>query len=46
MAAIEQVYDLVVLGPALTFGWLAASPIAERLKAPAPYQETVACTTN
>lgn len=36
----------ITLGPALTFGWIAASHIAERLQAPATHQETTACTTN
>jgi len=36
----------ITLGPALTFGWIAASHIAERLQAPTPHQETTACTTN
>ncbi|QHG65687.1 FAD-dependent oxidoreductase [Pseudomonas putida] len=36
----------ITLGPALTFGWIAASHIAERLQAPATHQEQPACTTN
>ncbi|WP_085679907.1 MULTISPECIES: FAD-dependent oxidoreductase [unclassified Pseudomonas] len=36
----------ITLGPALTFGWLAASHIAERLQAPATHLEQPACTTN
>ncbi|MBO9550372.1 FAD-dependent oxidoreductase [Pseudomonas sp.] len=36
----------ITLGPALTFGWIAASHIAERLQAPATHQEIPACTTN
>jgi succinate dehydrogenase/fumarate reductase flavoprotein subunit len=36
----------ITLGPALTFGWIAASHIAERLQAPASHQEKPACTTN
>ena len=36
----------ITLGPALTFGWIAASHIAERLQAPASHQENPACTTN
>ncbi|MGJ7550809.1 FAD-dependent oxidoreductase [Pseudomonas alloputida] len=36
----------ITLGPALTFGWIAASHIAERLQAPATQQEQPACTTN
>jgi len=36
----------ITLGPALTFGWIAASHIAERLQAPTPHKETTACTTN
>ncbi|MCY1394198.1 3-oxosteroid 1-dehydrogenase [compost metagenome] len=36
----------ITIGPALTFGWIAASHIAERLQAPAIPTETRACTTN
>ncbi|MFZ5936918.1 3-oxosteroid 1-dehydrogenase [Pseudomonas putida] len=36
----------ITLGPALTFGWIAAGHIAERLQAPATHQEKPACTTN
>jgi succinate dehydrogenase/fumarate reductase flavoprotein subunit len=36
----------ITLGPALTFGWIAASHIAERLQALATHQEKPACTTN
>ncbi|WP_296231143.1 FAD-dependent oxidoreductase [Pseudomonas sp. UBA4617] len=36
----------ITLGPALTFGWLAASHIAARLQAPTTATETPACTTN
>ncbi|PVZ39680.1 FAD-dependent oxidoreductase [Pseudomonas sp. CC120222-01a] len=36
----------ITLGPALTFGWIAAGHIAERLQAPATHQEKAACTTN
>jgi succinate dehydrogenase/fumarate reductase flavoprotein subunit len=36
----------ITLGPALTFGWIAASHIAERLQAPVTHQENTACTTN
>ncbi|MCI0913962.1 FAD-dependent oxidoreductase [Pseudomonas putida] len=35
----------ITLGPALTFGWIAASHIAERLQAHSPDTETLACTT-
>lgn len=36
----------ITLGPALTFGWLAANHIAARLQAPTTHIETPACTTN
>ncbi|MCE5995221.1 FAD-dependent oxidoreductase [Pseudomonas sp. NY15349] len=36
----------ITLGPALTFGWLAANHIAARLQAPTTHMETPACTTN
>ena len=36
----------ITLGPALTFGWLAANHIAARLQAPTTQMETPACTTN
>ncbi len=36
----------ITLGPALTFGWLAANHITARLQAPATHTETPACTTN
>ncbi|MCO8263345.1 FAD-dependent oxidoreductase [Pseudomonas asiatica] len=36
----------ITLGPALTFGWLAANHIAVRLQAPTTQMETPACTTN
>ena len=36
----------ITLGPALTFGWLAANHIAARLQAPPTQMETPACTTN
>ncbi|GAB1618342.1 FAD-dependent oxidoreductase [Pseudomonas sp. NGC7] len=36
----------ITLGPALTFGWIAASHIANRLQAQAHPMETNACTTN
>lgn len=36
----------ITLGPALTFGWLAASHIASRLQAPATEREQPTCTTN
>ncbi|MCU0123002.1 FAD-dependent oxidoreductase [Pseudomonas vlassakiae] len=36
----------ITLGPALTFGWIAASHIVERLQAPASHQEKPACSTN
>lgn len=36
----------ITLGPALTFGWLAANHINARLQAPATPTETPACTTN
>ncbi|WP_079228657.1 FAD-dependent oxidoreductase [Pseudomonas putida] len=36
----------ITLGPALTFGWIAASHIAKRLQAPATPMEKPACTTN
>ncbi|MDZ3992109.1 FAD-dependent oxidoreductase [Pseudomonas sp. Teo4] len=36
----------ITLGPALTFGWIAASHIAERLQAPATHSEKHPCTTN
>jgi succinate dehydrogenase/fumarate reductase flavoprotein subunit len=36
----------ITLGPALTFGWLAASHIAQRLQAPTTQMETPSCTTN
>ncbi|MFB1634617.1 MULTISPECIES: FAD-dependent oxidoreductase [Pseudomonas] len=36
----------ITLGPALTFGWIAASHIAERLRAPATHAEKNPCTTN
>ncbi|MGO3983007.1 FAD-dependent oxidoreductase [Pseudomonas sp. SAS7] len=36
----------ITLGPALTFGWLAANHITARLQAPATQTETPACTTN
>jgi succinate dehydrogenase/fumarate reductase flavoprotein subunit len=36
----------ITLGPALTFGWIAASHIAGRLQAPATPLEKAACTTN
>ena len=36
----------ITLGPALTFGWLAANHIAARLQAPSTPMETPACTTN
>ncbi|MGE8060441.1 FAD-dependent oxidoreductase [Pseudomonas sp. NPDC089547] len=36
----------ITLGPALTFGWLAANHITTRLKAPTTHTETPACTTN
>lgn len=36
----------ITLGPALTFGWLAANHIATRLQAPTTATETPACTTN
>ncbi|HGA2320820.1 TPA: FAD-dependent oxidoreductase [Pseudomonas putida] len=36
----------ITLGPALTFGWLAASHIAERLQAPTNHPEQPACITN
>ncbi|MEC4564090.1 FAD-dependent oxidoreductase [Pseudomonas inefficax] len=36
----------ITLGPALTFGWLAANHIVARLQAPTTHMETQACTTN
>ncbi|WP_409322402.1 FAD-dependent oxidoreductase [Pseudomonas putida] len=36
----------ITLGPALTFGWLAANHITARLQAPATPTENPACTTN
>jgi len=36
----------ITLGPALTFGWLAANHITARLQAPTTQTETHACTTN
>jgi len=36
----------ITLGPALTFGWLAANHIAARLQAPTTPTETPACTTH
>ncbi|MNP51167.1 3-oxosteroid 1-dehydrogenase [compost metagenome] len=36
----------ITLGPALTFGWIAASHIAERLQAHSPEMETLPCTSN
>ncbi|MDH4552155.1 FAD-binding protein [Pseudomonas sp. BN607] len=36
----------ITLGPALTFGWLAANHITARLQAPTTQTETPACTTN
>ncbi|MFJ3107463.1 FAD-dependent oxidoreductase [Pseudomonas putida] len=36
----------ITLGPALTFGWLAANHITARLQAPTAHTETPACTTN
>ncbi|MGS7253626.1 FAD-dependent oxidoreductase [Pseudomonas anuradhapurensis] len=36
----------ITLGPALTFGWLAANHIAARLQAPTTATENPACTTN
>lgn len=36
----------ITLGPALTFGWLAANHIAARLQAPTTQMEPPACTTN
>ncbi|SUD70178.1 fumarate reductase/succinate dehydrogenase flavoprotein domain-containing protein [Pseudomonas putida] len=35
----------ITLGPALTFGWIAASHIAERLQAHSPEMETLPCTS-